>query len=103
MSDFRYAFPLDENNCVPADAQFRILADELVYGQSVGEESARFGKRWAVRGDVLPFYKEALRYPDRVQILIDMKAIEYVKPLVIERPAKSKPVKVEETKEENKE
>lgn len=93
-----YSFPLDEYGQVAADAQFRILYDAISYGASVTDEE-RAGKIWARRGEVLPLYPEALRYPDIIQMLIDQKRMEYVKPAPV-TPVKAVKPKVGQSVED---
>lgn len=78
MSDSEFSFPLDDNGCIPETAKFRVLCNGLVYGDLAPLEMQ--GQRFAKKGDVITIYEEIRRYPDRVQLLVRDRHIEFVPP-----------------------
>lgn len=99
MSDPEYVFPLDEYGHVAADARFRVLFDNLCYGDLAPEEIQ--GQIFASKGDVITAYPEIRPYPERIQILIKKRYIEYVPPPQEYTPRKRRYGTADETESVN--
>lgn len=89
MSDF--VFPLDENGHVSERAQFRVLYPALCYGDLAPADVQ--GQVFAKKGELTNFYPELRVYPERVQLLCDLRRVEYVAPPIEYQPK----VKVDRT------
>lgn len=70
-----------------------IARQNLCYSDLIADRDPDLvGKDFAKVGEVTELYPELRRWPDRIQILLNMGAIE----LIPETPVKPKPVKTED-------